>query len=237
METSSTSPWRHPMALKNGTAGITREELIGRAEKLVPILRERAARCEELRRVPDETVADYFDAQIPRIAQPVVYGGLGFDIDMVYELATILGRGCGSSAWMGCFWPLHNWMVGMWPKEAQDEYWADSKDVLSSTASAMVGSKAEPEPGGLRLSGRWNFASGIDHAKWVQLMLTGPTGAKFILIPNSDYRIEDNWFVSGLRGSGSKGVSIEDVFVPEHRILDGSLFLAGRAYGRALYGN
>jgi 3-hydroxy-9,10-secoandrosta-1,3,5(10)-triene-9,17-dione monooxygenase len=224
-------------ATKNSGPSVSREELLRRAEKLVPVLRERAARCEELRRVPDETVADFRDAQIHRISQPAMYGGLGFDMDTVYEVAAVLGRGCGSSAWMGGFWPLHNWMVGMWPKETQDEYWANSFDVLSSTASAMVGSKTEPAKGGLRLSGRWNFASGIDHAEWVQLILTGPSEAKLILIPKSDYRIEDNWYVSGLRGSGSKGISIEDAFVPEHRILDGALFLTGRSHGRHLHGN
>jgi alkylation response protein AidB-like acyl-CoA dehydrogenase len=221
---------------RNGMASVSREELLRRAERLVPILRERAARCEELRCVPEETVADFMDAQFHLIAQPVMYGGLGFDMDIVYEIAAVLSRGCGSSGWMGCFWPLHNWMAGLWPKEAQDEYWAESRDVLASTASAMIDAKVEPAKGGIRLTGRWNFASGIDHAQWVQLILTGPAGARLLLIPRRDYRIDDNWFVSGLRGSGSKGVVFDDVFVPDHRIIDGELFLTGRSPGRYLHG-
>src|SRR5437899_392063 len=116
-----------------GASKLSRREMVERAAAMVPILRERAAECEKLRRVPDATVTDFRAAEIHRIAQPVPYGGLGLDMDSVYECATQLGRGCGSSGWMGSFWPLHNWMMGLWPKEAQDEYWADSLDVLSST--------------------------------------------------------------------------------------------------------
>ena len=68
-----------------------------------------------------------------------------------------LGRGCGSSAWLGSFWPLHNWMVGMWSKQAQDEYWADSHDVVSSTAWNILSSKIEAASEGIRLSGHWDF--------------------------------------------------------------------------------
>lgn len=148
----------------NNEPKYTRREMVERAAAMVPILRERAAECEKLRRVPDQTVADFKAAEFHRISQPVPFGGLGLDMDCVYECAAQLGRGCGSSGWMGSFWPLHNWIMGLLPKQAQDEYWADSLDVLSSTASATVSCKIEPAKGGVRLTGRWNFASGIDHA-------------------------------------------------------------------------
>ncbi|MGH7906446.1 MAG: acyl-CoA dehydrogenase family protein [Candidatus Binataceae bacterium] len=216
---------------RNGPAPVTKAELLARASALVPVLRERAAACEKLRRIPDETVADFCSAQIHLIAQPVSYGGLGLDMDAVYEVAAELGRGCGSSGWMGCFWPLHNWMVGLFPKPAQDEYWADSHSVLSSTASATVRCSFEPAKGGMRLSGQWNFASGIDHAQWIQLI----TRDYLVLLPRKDFRIEDNWFVAGLRGSGSKGVIVDNVFVPEHRLLPAELLLAGNSPGRKLH--
>jgi alkylation response protein AidB-like acyl-CoA dehydrogenase len=213
-----------------------RSVMIERARALVPTLRERAGRCEKLRHVPQETVADYIAARIHHISQPVPFGGLGLDMDTVYEVAAELGRGCGSSGWMGSFWPLHNWMIGMWPKQAQEEYWADSRDVLSSTASAAVKCNIEPAKGGVRVSGKWNFVSGVDHAAWVQLIVTDPERADLMLVPKKDFTIDDNWHVLGLCGSGSKAISVENVFIPEHRICHGAQFMTGNTAGRELYG-
>ena len=214
----------------------SRRTMIERATALVPRLRERAALCEQLRHVPDETVADYLANEIHRISQPVPYGGLGLDMDTVYEVAAELGRGCGSSGWMGSFWPLHNWMTGMWPKQAQDEYWAGSQDVLASTASATVSCRMEDVKGGVRLTGKWNFASGIDHAAWVQLIIMGPERADLMLVPKQDFKIEDNWHVLGLSGSGSKAISVDNIFVPEHRICHGAQLMTGTTAGAELYG-
>ncbi|HUY19201.1 MAG TPA: acyl-CoA dehydrogenase family protein [Candidatus Binataceae bacterium] len=234
----STQSARDSSIAKNGSEPkYSRREMVERAAAMVPMLRERAAECEKLRQVPKQTVADFMAAEFHRISQPVPYGGIGLDMDSVYECAAQLGRGCGSSGWMGSFWPLHNWMMGLWPKQAQDEYWADSLDVLSSTASATVNCRIEPAKGGVRLTGKWNFASGIDHAAWVQLIITGPDKADMILVPKKDFRIDDNWHVLGLCGSGSKGLSVDDVFIPEHRICHGAQFMTGTTAGSELYGS
>jgi len=107
--------------------------MIRSATELIPVLEARAENCEQLRFIPDDTLKDFISSGIIRISQPVAYGGLGLDMDTVLEVAMELGRGCGSSAWLGSFWPLHNWMVGMWSKQAQEEYWAESYDAISST--------------------------------------------------------------------------------------------------------
>src|SRR6266513_1745807 len=122
----------------------TRDELRRKAADLVPVLRERSARCEELRRIPPETVQDVIDAGFLRIAQPVPFGGLGLGVDTVAEVAIEIGRGCPSTAWMVGQWPGHNFIAGMYTKEAQDEYFADGPDTLSSTASAVVKMDAQP---------------------------------------------------------------------------------------------
>ena len=74
-----------------------REELLRRASKLVPKLRERAAQTEEMRRLPGETVQDYLDAELLRAAQPARYGGLDLDFDVLLDVAMELSRGCGSA--------------------------------------------------------------------------------------------------------------------------------------------
>lgn len=214
---------------------VTKEEMIRRAAELAPVLLERAPRAEELRQIPPETVADFRRLGFHRIAQPVRFGGLGLELDTAYEVAFELGRGCGSSAWMGAQWPLHNWMVGMWPESAQEEYWAGGFDALSSTSFNLTMAKAEPTAGGVWLSGRWDFSSGVDYADWVMISAMGPEGPAAHLVPKADYTIDDTWYVSGLCGSGSKDIVIERAFVPAHRILPYHLIGAAHTPGRALH--
>src|SRR5690606_3057091 len=195
----------------------TREELLDRATALLPALAERAAETEELRQVPPATVSDLRDSGLMRVAPPARYGGHGTDIDVMYEVAMVLGRACGSTAWCYAVWSIHSWMLGLWPQEAQDEVFADGPDLFSSSAFAPTG-KLEPAPGGYHLSGRWQFSSGSDAGTWALLNAMTPEGPLMALVPRSDYEIVDTWFVSGLRGTGSKDIVIEDAFVPEHRI-------------------
>src|SRR3954465_13383442 len=76
----------------------TREELLRRAEALVPVLEERAAKAEELRRCPDETIQDYIENDLFRICQPAPYGGFELGYDVLCEVSQTLARGCGSQA-------------------------------------------------------------------------------------------------------------------------------------------
>ncbi len=194
-------------------------ELVRRAIELVPVLQDRAQRTEQLRRIPKETIDDLHATELMRAAQPVRFGGLGLDVSVVSSVAAELGRGCGSTAWCYAIWSDHNCMVGMFPEKAQEEYWAESKDTLASTSFNPSRANLVPVSGGYRLSGRWDFSSGCDAASWVLVAGKGPKGALLLMVPKSDYVIEDTWFVSGLRGTGSKDILIEDTFVPEYRSL------------------
>jgi len=84
--------------------------------------------------------------------------------------------------------------------------------------------RVTPVKGGYQVSGCWGFSSGSQHAQWCLLGgivpqdEMGPTEHGTFLIPASDYRIEQNWDVVGLRGSGSHDIIVEDVFVPAHRV-------------------
>lgn len=199
----------------------TRDELQSLAAGLVPRLAERAPQAERLRRIPDETVADLIDTGLLRIANPDRYGGSGHDYDAVLQVGAELGRGCGSSAWCYTVWSSHNWMVGMYPEQAQEEYFRAGPDVLASSAFNAAQGRAELVDGGYMLSGHWDFSSGSDAGSWALLAAPTPDqGPGLFLVPRSDYRIEDTWFVSGLKGTGSKDVVIEPpVFVPRHRFL------------------
>jgi 3-hydroxy-9,10-secoandrosta-1,3,5(10)-triene-9,17-dione monooxygenase len=222
-------------------ADLTSDELIARAEELVPVIAERAAQAEELRRVPEETVRDLVDAGLVRVANPERYGGYsGVDIDTLFEVGWRLAQGCGATGWFYTVTQSHNWMMGFASEAAQEEYFA-SPDVISSSAFAPTG-KAERTEAGWLISGRWPFSSGVDHAEWVLLGAGDPEAKALysLMVPRSDVTIVDDWFVSGMKGTGSKSVVIEDpVFVPRHRELKagGGPPLEWRdRHGRASYG-
>lgn len=199
----------------------SREELLRRAEALVPVLRERALATEELRRLPPETVEDLRRSDLVSVVQPASGGGLERSFVDLLEVTATVSRGCGSAGWCLGVMAVHNWLLGLFPEEAQKEVFEPNPRPTFAAVFAPMG-KAEPTDGGSRLSGRWSFASGCDNGDWVAVCGVTQGDAPDLvmhLVPKSDFRIDDTWFVSGLRGTGSKDIVVEDAFVPAHRTL------------------
>jgi len=201
---------------------LSRHELLRRAEQLVPVLKERAAKTEELRQIPPESVRDLLDSTLIRIGNPERYGGHGLEMDTAYDASFELGRGCGSTAWCYSLWTAHNWWLGHFPEKCQDEFFATGPDTLFSSGLNPAGGRVEPVAGGFRVAGRWGFSSGCDAATWAMVAVTGARAGSlmWLLLPRPDYEIADTWFAAGMRGSGSKDVVIKDAFVPARRAID-----------------
>jgi 3-hydroxy-9,10-secoandrosta-1,3,5(10)-triene-9,17-dione monooxygenase len=201
------------------------KELWHKAEALLPVLRERAAKCEELRRMPDETLRDFHDAQLFRIQQPKRVGGAELEFVAIVHFGALLARACASSAWNFINFAAHHHMLGMFPAKAQDEIWRASPDTLIASSFVFPAGKAKKVKDGYVLSGRWPFSSGVDPSQWN--MLAGlawlddntPPEQRVFLLERSQYQVHDTWFAGGLRGTGSKDVEAKEVFVPEHRTL------------------
>ena len=188
-------------------------------------MRERASRTEELRRLPDETIADLHRAGLFRILQPKRVGGSELPFRALVELVAIIARGDASTGWVLANLAAHHWLFGMWPKQAQDEIRGASPDNLIGSALIFPRGRAPTVEGGYRLTGRWPFSSGVDAASWnmiggiVQDEEAAPRAPRIFLLPTSDYTVIDTWQVIGLAGTGSKDVVAEDVFVPGYRSL------------------
>src|SRR6266404_2341491 len=201
------------------------EDLLARAEALIPVLRERAPRAEQLRRLPDETIADLHAAGLFRMLQPTRVGGSELSFRAICELTAVIGQGCGSTAWVLANLAAHHWLLGMWHPEAQDEIRGESPDSLISSALIFARGRAQRVEGGYRLSGRWPYSSGVDPSGWnifgavVSDEETGQSEPRMFLVPASDYTIIDTWQVIGLAGTGSKDVEVADAFVPAYRTL------------------
>jgi alkylation response protein AidB-like acyl-CoA dehydrogenase len=231
---------------------ITRKALIERARAMIPALRERAPRTETARRLLPETVQDFTDAGFFRIVQPKRYGGFEMGIDVLEEVVLEVGRGCGSSAWCLAILGGHTWWSGLFEEAGQDLLFGDDGHVIMATNLSGNG-RCRRVDGGFELSGRFVYLSGCDVANWlcVGAMLeeppstssgqteTAPADAPwfYMAVRPEDVTIVDDWYVLGLRGTGSKSVTADRVFVPECLALSQAAVAAQEPPGRYVHAN
>ena len=202
----------------------SRDDMLARAEALIPVVAERAAAAEASGRIPDVTIDDLHTAGLWRVNQPRWAGGGEHDIRLLIESAGTLSRGCGSTGWVYINLAVHHWMLAMWPAQAQDEIWGADPDALIASSVIFPAGKTAPADGGYRLSGRWPFCSGVTHSRWVMLGGTiardgAPPEPRTFIVPVDQCTQIDTWDAAGLSATGSLDVACEDVFVPEHMTL------------------
>src|SRR5262249_22955275 len=109
--------------------------------------------------------------------------------------------------------------------------------------SFSPGGAAAPDKGGFRLSGRWSFCSGVDNAQWMFLgaIFGPPSGGspmpdiRYVMAPQREGKIIDDWDVMGLRGTGSKSFALDNAFVPEHRVLAHAAMVEGTTPGAQVH--
>lgn len=196
--------------------------MIDRARALVPRLRERASRTEELRRLPPETERDLHDAGLFRIVQPKRVGGSELDYVALVDCSDVLAQGDASVAWNFANLASHHWMLGMFDRRAQDLIWSNNADTLIASSFIFPSGRARKVDGGYLLQGHWPFSSGVGSSEWN--MLGGVVASedeadgieyRIFLLHKKDYKVTDTWNASGLRGTGSNDVEVAEIFVAE----------------------
>lgn len=228
--------------MSNEPSSVTKDELLKRAEEMIPRLLERGAEADRARRLPDSTVADLIENHFFSIVAPRRCGGMEFDLDVLLAVAKTLGRGCGSTAWVTSLLGTHNWMAGLFPLATQDELFADKGYLLAPAIFAPSGSARQVD-GGFRVSGRWCFGSGISHSDWIFVSALRSdaaeniVGMECLVLPVKEIEVLDTWHTVGMRGTGSHDVVIDDVFVPEHRAIPFADVIQGTAIGASLSAN
>ncbi|WP_420623626.1 hypothetical protein [Candidatus Poriferisodalis sp.] len=119
------------------------------------------------------------------------------------------------------------------PDEAVDEVLANGFPFMAG--ALRPGGMAQRVDGGYRVSGRWAWGSGVEHADWVMVPVfsDGPPLIR-ALVPTSDVILHDNWHTLGMRGTGSCDYELDDVFVPDRFAMDllGAELLRGGALHR-----
>jgi len=198
---------------------LTPDELVARAAALRDTLRERQDECDEIGRLPDSTLRDYIDAGFWRVVQPRRFGGYEFDLDTFLRVTVELSRGCPSSGWVFGLTAAHNLIVGLFDEQGQIELFGDGdfRCPLSNLPAP-----ARKVDGGYVVSGHWDYSSGCDVATHFigGAVIEEPDGTidtRWVAMRRDQYEIIDNWDTLGMRGTGSRRVIVEDLFIPEHR--------------------
>lgn len=198
------------------------DDVLTRVRDLAPLLQKNAASSEAERRVDDETITALKDAGVFRLAVPRRHGGLETDLRTMLDVSAAIAEADGGPSWVATLSNVNAWATGLANPETQAEVWADGPDAILAGVVAPSG-KARKVAGGYRVSGNWAYSSASLHADWTaggiylvddddQMLDQG-----MVAIPKADFRIEDTWYVAGMRSSGSNTIIAEDIFVPEHR--------------------
>ena len=212
------------------------------ARGLAPRIRKRAAEIEAARQLPADLVMDIANARLFRVALPETEGGLGADIVTTLQVIEEIARADGSTGWclaMGINTLRQSAQFG--PDVRRQIFFSDPIGI--SAGSANPRGRAVAVPGGYRVTGHWFFASGCMHSSALHGACKVFDGDKPRLRPNGDHevrmayfypksvaRIIDTWDVSGLRGTGSHDIEVNDLFVPDERTFS-ALDLRARVTG------
>jgi alkylation response protein AidB-like acyl-CoA dehydrogenase len=221
--------------LNTGTPEANAATLFAQVRALAPALAARAAEIEAARRLPLDLVEQLRSIGFFRMILPRRWGGLEIDFPESVEILAELSAADGSVGWssmIGCETPQ---LFALLPEATFDAIYAGGPDVIVGGAFAPRGAAEAIDggAGGYRVSGRWSFASGCQHARWLfgNCVVTsggqpapGPVAGapqlRCAVLPASAWTIHDTWRTAGLRGTGSHDIEIRDAVVEKEWTFD-----------------
>ncbi|WP_321356275.1 acyl-CoA dehydrogenase family protein [Pseudomonas extremaustralis] len=200
---------------------LTPQEMIRRATAMRHTLRDRQAATEAEGRLLAQTNEEFINAGFYRVVQPRRFGGYEFDLTTYVRVMSEVARGCPSSGWVLALTSGHPIILADHSEQAQIEAYGNDGEYRCPSLGSPI--PVQPVPGGYRVSGFWDFASGCDIATHIMASgLIAQEGAApkpvLMLIDRQDYSITDNWNMLGMQGTGSRRVVVDNLFVPEHRV-------------------
>ncbi len=202
--------------------------LLAAARRLVPAARAAAAEAERLRQTPPDLAAEIGKAGIYQMYLPASMGGPETPPLVAYEVVEALSIADGSIGWCAMIATALSMNTARLPVEIGREMAGTPADYRAA-GSARSGGVAEAVPGGYRVKGRWNFASGIRNARWLYATATMAEGGtplktasggpllRAFWIPRDEAELVDTWSTMGMRGTGSHDFVVDDLFVPARR--------------------
>lgn len=172
--------------------------------------------------MPEEVIERLTDVGVFRMTVSRDFGGYESSIATQYDVLAEIATACPSTSWVATILTAMLWQAQMFPDEVQDEVFSNPRVRVASVFAP--GGRARAVAGGVLVSGRWPFNTGCLHAQWAILTAlvpdaVGDLAPACLLIPYSDLTILDDWFATGMAGTGSNTTVAEDVFVPTARVL------------------
>lgn len=217
------------------------DQLLAAAHRVGERAAREAAQADRDCALSDGLIADMLDGGLISLLQPRHWGGLEVSFRDYVRVCEVVGRYDVAASWIQMILAIHHWWAALASPELQHELWADNPHRLFADVFAPVG-QIEPVDGGVLLSGRWSFASGVLWSDYVALGAIGPAqrGADpeylMCFVPKADYRVLRDWDTVGLRGTGSCSVEVARALVPAHRIVPlARIVESGQAPGHALH--
>jgi alkylation response protein AidB-like acyl-CoA dehydrogenase len=212
----------------------TAKRLLADIQILEPMIFARAAEIEAARRIPIDIVDALRATGIFRMFAPRSHDGLELELSDALDVLTALARIDGSIGWITMIGSASGFFLPLLPRALYDRIYRDGPDLIIA-GSTIPGGTAEAADGGWRVNGRWPFASGCQHADFLIGLCvmtengtplpepaseSGQTMVRVVLLPASEWQIEDTWHVAGLKGTGSHHIVIKDRIVPADHFVD-----------------
>jgi two-component flavin-dependent monooxygenase len=202
--------------------------LLDGALALAPEAGARSPQADTDLRVADEVVEALVQAGFCRHLVPVRWGGVPGSYAELTAAVAVVGEACASAAWLASLLAYTARFAAYLPLEGQAEVWAQGPD--TRIVSSFVGeAQGIPAPGGWLVSGKWRYASGVQHSDWALVMIPGTGDGEDLVaaVPRREYDIENTWSAIGMRGTGSHSLRLPEAFVPSTRTFPMKNLIAG----------
>ena len=200
-------------------------DVVTAAKNLVPLILAGREEGERIRHVPPEIANALAEAGLLQMFLPRSMGGPELDPLTVFRAIEELSRADGSIGWCAMLATDISLFMGWLSADVGRQFSGDPADFRAAGSLRPLG-RAHAVDGGYRVHGRWNFASGIDHANRLyctclvtdgekpQLTAEGTPRVRAVWLPPDQATILDTWATTGMRGTGSQDFVVDDVFVP-----------------------
>jgi alkylation response protein AidB-like acyl-CoA dehydrogenase len=188
---------------------------------------ERAAAAERERKPDDDVIAALRESGVFKSFVPRRFGGYEIDLDLFVDVGIAVSEACASTGWITTFYMEHNWLLGFFAPEVQEEIFSRQPYVLAPGSVNPKDGEATPKGEGYELSGHWRFGTGIVHADWVLLsgrIATEPAGLPRLFLVRPDaVEVRDTWHVDGMIATGSRDIVARAVAVPREHVSVGAM--------------
>jgi len=196
------------------------DSVIARIDDIAEVLQENAEKSEERGRLTDESQAALRESGALAVGIPASLGGYEFSPRQLIDAIARMSYHDAGAGWNFMVLQMISGTTAAYlDSAAAAEIFPDVRGgryALVAGQGTRFGQAARAD-GGYRVSGHWQFASGMAMATHIHTAgLCEETGeALLFTVPVEQATLLGNWDVMGLRGTSSIDYTMDDVFVPE----------------------